>query len=72
MADYKKVKVEAGATILQWQRKLTTIFRRNFAKSAGQLLHSKASLLLSVTVSWVLAKTLGQQDIGVPFGAPFS
>jgi hypothetical protein len=29
-------------------------------------------LFLSVTVSWVLAKTLGQHDIGVPVGAPFS
>ena len=34
--------------------------------------NSKASSLHSVTVSWVLAKTFGQHDIGVPLGAPFS
>ena len=33
--------------------------------------NSKASSLHSVTVSWVLAKTFGQHDIGVPLGSLF-
>ena len=57
---------------LQWQRRSTTNSKPSYVKSVAQSRHSKASSLHSVTVSWVLAKTLDQHDIGVPAGAPFS
>ena len=52
--------------------KIDDEFQAKLREIGGFIGHSKASSLHSVTVSWVLAKTIGQHDIGVPLGAPFS